>query len=159
MEHTSWARQWKSDAHGLFLCCLKSPLSSLRLLIGLGDSDWGGPPPQGLRLTLLYGKCQKINAGPCNKVELDLICPRPPRLICTPFSRAAHVLSKEKSVQHVQDVMLFCRIIIWRHSGVKPFSYVAWHYENVRSCIHTFIHIISLLNLFFFFFLFLINFQ
>lgn len=88
-------------------------------------------------------------------MELDLICPRPPRLICTPFSTATHVLSKEKIVQHIQDVMVFCRITIWRHGGGKLFSYVAWHYENLRSCIHTFVHILSLLKLvgcFFFFF-------
>lgn len=49
-----------------------------------------GPPPRGQRLILLYGKCERVNAGLGNKVELDLICPRPPRLIRTPFGTATH---------------------------------------------------------------------
>lgn len=114
---------------GLLLRSKVGPRSFLPLLIGLWNSDWGASI-RAICLTLLYGKCQKINAGHGNKVELDLICPRPLRLICTPPSEqlpmswvkkkcTAHsgcygILSYNNLTSQRRKTVFICCLTLWK---------------------------------------------
>lgn len=77
-------------------------------------------------------------------MELDLICPRPLRLICTRFSAATHVLSQEKKciTQSGCYGMLFFNNLVsqWRKT-VFIWCMTLWKHEVIHSRTeHSFIH-------------------
>lgn len=116
----------------------------------LGDSDWGAAMRAGFDYTV--HKCQKINAGLGNKVELDLICPRQLCLICSPFSTATQDLRKKCTPHSGCYGILSCNNLTSRWGG-NCFHMLLDIMENLSLCIHapfTSIHILSLLLLEFF---------
>lgn len=82
-------------------------------------------------------------------MELDLICPRPPRLICTPFSTATHVLSKTKKnctvhsgcygilsynnlTSRWRKTVFICCLTLWKRWVMR--SYIHSHLIFVKAC-------------------------
>lgn len=84
-------------------------------------------------------------------MELDLICPRLPRLIWAPFGTLNHILSKLES--HTAQSGCY-GILSYNNltSRWRKTAFICWLTENVRSLIYAFSHILSLLKLAFSFF-------